>query len=100
MGFEFDPMVRLRPQHPDMTLLIDLVLQLDGQATEGGADADKIVGEVVDVESLLYLASQRLLRAGRVARAAPFGGPQRVAVLALYMEAVVLGYRLHQRRER
>lgn len=88
-----------RPQHPDMMVLIDLMVQLDGQATEGGRDAGDIAGEVVDAESLSYLAIMRVQRAQQLTNH-KVDMRTEITMAALYLEAFVMGARFTERRAR
>jgi hypothetical protein len=60
-----DPMDRdrypNRPDHPDFWKLCDVLLQQDGSLEDGG-DFEVILSEVVDPESLAYVAMQRAQR--------------------------------------
>ncbi len=86
-----------RPQHPDMMALSDLILQLDGQATEGGRDVGELVGEFADVECVSYLAINRVRRAEQLTHRA-FNMRQAVTASALWLEGFVMGARWERRR--
>jgi hypothetical protein len=49
-----------RPDHDDFWLLAEVVQDLDA-AAEDGTTMEKIIGKI-DLESLAYVASQRILR--------------------------------------
>lgn len=86
-----------RPSHPDMTTLIDLILQLDGQASEGRRDVGDIAGEIIDPESLSYLAVQRVMRAQMLTHR-PMDMRTQVTASALYLEGFVMGARYAARK--
>lgn len=85
-----DPRFPDRPQHPDFWRMVGIVNYLDGEALEGGRDPEKIVGEYVDMDSLIYLAKQRVLRLR--------GHIDPAAGLALYMDAFAVGYKFHEEK--
>ena len=91
---------RLRPKHPDMRLLMDLILQIDGQATEGGLSVADIVGPVVDLDSINYLAANRVVHADRITGGDWPDPHQRFLAMAvgLYLEAFTMGVRYAARR--
>lgn len=106
-----DPQFPARPQHPDFWKLSDVILQLDSQ---GEAESDAFataVGEVVDMESLQYMAYQRALRVhavangidprdGRIPRELVEGPENQQAIIAIvsaYMEAFIVGHRFANR---
>lgn len=55
-----DPRFPDRPNHPDFWRMVDGVLRLDGESDEH--TFTEIVSPIVDVDSVLYLATQRVLR--------------------------------------
>lgn len=87
------------PAHPDMFTLYDLILQIDGAATEGGRGVEDIVGEVADPASVRYAAIQRMLRACRMTELNPPATTQTV-MAALWLEAFALGVRFERRRRK
>lgn len=48
-----------RPQHPDFWRLSSAVTQHDGKTDEGGEDVQSVIAELIDPESLIYMAQQR-----------------------------------------
>lgn len=50
-----------RPDHPDFWLLAEIVQDFDS-AADDGTQFDRLVKPIVDVESLTYVAEQRVLR--------------------------------------
>jgi hypothetical protein len=54
-----DPRFPGRPTHPDFWRMSEVVLQNDGEATEGAQSMEEIVKDTVDLESLTYFAMQR-----------------------------------------
>jgi hypothetical protein len=51
-----------RPEHPDLWLLSQAILDMDAQA-DAGQDALDILGRMIDPASVLYMSVQRGLRA-------------------------------------
>lgn len=83
-----DPRFPNRPSHPDFWRLVDSVNYLDGEALEGGRSPANIVGQYIDLGSLIYMAGQRVLRTHT-----RFTKEQNAAVIGLYMDAFALGCR-------
>lgn len=48
-----------RPDSPDFWRLSDVVLKLDGRATEGNEPFEQLAGPLIDIEALEYMAEQR-----------------------------------------
>ena len=88
--FFADPDFPDRPQHPDFHRLMEAVNYLDGETTEGGRDAFEVASEVIDVESLVYMAVQRARRVSGVT------GLPEVPLASLYLDAFVTGVRVQQ----
>ena len=82
-----DPLFPDRPDHPDFLRLSEAIIYLDGEA-DGDRDIEDIVGEFIDLPSLIYMADQRILRTGLQG-----GNAIRARLLALYVDAFSLGYR-------
>lgn len=95
MSFPPTPEFPNRPEHLDFQRLLDIVLQLDGQATEAGRRLDTIVAEVIDPATLAYVALQR---AFRVIAASSETTEQTLKLATMYHEAFLVGYRFHERR--
>lgn len=57
-----DPSYPDRPQHPDFWRMVSVVNKLDGEAVEGGLKTAEILADIVDTDSLTYMATQRTLR--------------------------------------
>jgi len=85
-----DPLFPDRPDHPDFLRLSKAVIHFDSEA-DGGRDIEEIVGELIDLPSLIYMADQRILRTGLQG-----GNAIRARLLALYVDAFSLGYRIAQ----
>lgn len=51
-----------RPQHPDFMKLADIVLALDARSLEDHETMEQLSAGVIDLESLVYMASQRCQR--------------------------------------
>lgn len=56
-----DPRFPDRPQHPDFWRISQVVLELDGNASEGNMSVSEIVADLVDEKSLIYMTEQRAL---------------------------------------
>ena len=89
-----------RPDHPDFWRLSELVLQLDGQATEAGMQLDEMVAGVIDPASLGYMAVMRAMKlVGAETRGQLAAKQREVARFAtLYHEAFILGVRFEAKR--
>lgn len=77
-----------RPTHPDYWLMAEVVQDLDA-AAEDGMSADRIVGDL-DMASVAYMASQRVLRAQNLLKGS--------AMAPLWFDAFVIGV-MYQRRK-
>lgn len=58
----FGPNPLGRPDHPDMTILVDIALAQDGKTEDRDFDMDEFLGTIVDTRSVSYMAFQRALR--------------------------------------
>ena len=89
-----DPRVPNRPTHPDFWRISEVLLQNDGQATEGGQSMGEIVKETVDLKSLTYIAQQR----GGMA-CQRMGLPESLSMVlaSTWMDAFMAGARFQQR---
>lgn len=83
--FFADPDYPDRPQHPDFHRLMGVVAYLDGQAVEGNKPADEVAAQVVDMESLEYMAIQRAIRASQIT------GLPVPTLASLYLDGFVTG---------
>ena len=88
---------RTRPDHPDMRLLLELILQLDADA-ERTRDVGLLAGEIIDPRSLSYLALQRIMRAEH-ATGEGFSMRGEITAAALYLEGFVMGARWAERKQ-
>lgn len=86
-----DPRFPDRPDHPDFMELSKLILEMDNPEI----DVEKHLG-FIDEESMLYFIGERLPILMKVAREHKVDPPN--FMMALYVEAVSLGYHLSQRR--
>ena len=84
-----DPLFPDRPQHPDFWKLSKAVNYHDDEAAN--REIEEIIGEYIDPASLIYMADQRILRTGLQG-----GNALRARLLALYVDAFTLGYRVAQ----
>ena len=99
---EFFGKRRHRPDHPDFWRISEVVLGMDAEfdpmdPPEGDRDAlwKARVEEVVDASSVMYMASQRVMRA--------FGPPgdldearRQATIVALYIDAFIAGAKFQQ----
>lgn len=83
-----------RPEHPDLMKLSDVILKLDGRATEGGESFEAIVGDVIDVKSLSYMAQQRIRWA--YPNISEEGAS---AMAAMFLNGFLAGFFWHDRKE-
>lgn len=84
-----DPFFPDRPTHADFEALITIIQAMDTQAALRDNYFVELLAATVDDNSLIYLASQRILRL--------FGPDSLTAdqagrILALYLEGFLLGY--------
>jgi hypothetical protein len=89
-----DPRFPGRPTHPDFWRISEVVLQNDGDSTEGSKSMEEIVKDTVDLESLTYFAMQRGGKACQQARL-----PEALAPVlgSVWMDAFLAGARYQQR---
>lgn len=94
-----DPNFPNRPQHPDFWMLSKIILEMDGLGDKSDTALDSVfvdfVKTVADPRSLMYLANQRALRVDM------FEAPRKTrvdALAALYLEAILVGYKLAQEK--
>ena len=86
-----DPRFPNRPNHPDFWRMSEIVIEMD-RRTEAHPDKfEEIVGEIVDLDSLIYMATQRSLRAATLGRATPTS--IMVHGTALWIDAFTVGYK-------
>jgi hypothetical protein len=55
-------MPRSRPEHPDFWMLSEVVIKIDAMTDQHQGFSD-IVGRMIDLDSVSYMAEQRALRA-------------------------------------
>lgn len=86
-----DPRFPNRPNHPDFMELANLVLEMDDPTV----DVEEHLG-FIDEESLTYFVGERLPILMKAAREHKVDPPN--FMMALYIEAMSMGYHLSQRR--
>lgn len=87
-----DPRFPNRPTHPDFDLLAATVATRDARA-DAGEDFEAILAEFVDPNSAMYFATERIkLMPVTLSRA------QRAAVAGLWLDGLVAGMQVEQRR--
>lgn len=85
-----------RHQHPDMTILSEIILQIDGKTEDSDFDMGKFLAELADPESVAYVSFQRAMR---MASQAGVQQPRLVAALAtVWIDGFITGHALHERR--
>lgn len=91
-----------RPNHPDFWRLANLVLQADGRAEEDPARAEKMVADIVDPDTLSYMALQRAMRlVGAETREQVDANKHEVMRLAaIYFDAFILGARFEASKKK
>lgn len=86
-----------RPEHPDMRVLVDLVLKQDGKTEDADFDMDAYLATMLDSESVSYMALQRASRMATL-----MGAEGNVMLImrlvSLWMDGFMLGYQFHERR--
>lgn len=89
-----DPRFPKRPTHPDFWRISEVVLQQDGNATEGAKSTEEIVKDTVDLESLTYFAMQRGGMACQASRL-----PESLAPVlgSVWMDAFIAGAQFQKR---
>jgi hypothetical protein len=89
-----DPRFPKRPAHPDFWRMSEVILQHDGEATEGDQSMEEIVKDTVDLESLTYFAMQR---AGTSCQ--KMGLPEALApaLASVWMDAFMAGAKFQKR---
>ena len=89
-----------RPDNPDFWRLSELVLQLDGQASEGGNRIDEIVATVVDPRSLAYVAMHRAMRVLGIStrRELTIHMAEAARLATVYHEGFVIGCRFEAKK--
>lgn len=85
-----DPRFPNRPQHPDFWRIADVLNQLDGESLEGGKDLPEIVVGMVDLESLIYSASNRAIKQIELL-GLPNDTRMRAALTATFLNAFLAG---------
>lgn len=51
-----------RPDHPDMTKLVDIILQQDGKTEDADFDMESHLSSIIDPTSVSFLSLQRAIR--------------------------------------
>lgn len=85
-----DPQFPERPQHPDFHRLMDAVNYLDGESSEGNRPAHEVAAELIDVDSLDYMAMQRAKMMSRLT-----GVPVHV-LASIWMDSFCAGVKFQQ----
>lgn len=84
-----DPRFPDRPEHPDLWLISQALIETDAQADADQGIGD-ITGRIVDPASLIYMAQQRATRAV-ISGAAP--NSMAIVLTATWMDAFIAGAR-------
>lgn len=91
----YDPRFPDRPQTPDFWRLAETGMQLDGRTTEGGESPLAMTDEVIDMESLMYVAKSRINLMLDGIHMNP-SDKIRTAMIAAYVTAVVHGIKFEK----
>lgn len=84
-GMPYDPAFPDRPRHPDFARLVEVVTRVDDLVDRGERDPLAIAAEVVDGDSVTYMAVQR---ARRLSLATGLPVP---ALAAIFLDGFVAG---------
>lgn len=98
----FDPLADERfpnrPQHPDFWRLSEIILQMDGDTTEGKQEFEEQIAKNVDVRSATYMAEQRSMFAMSQVVTPIMGAYEIQTLLAvMWLEGFLSGARFQQR---
>jgi hypothetical protein len=87
-------MPRPRPDHPDFWKLSNVVIQIDAMAEQHQGFAE-IVGAVIDIDSVTYMAEQRAIRA-----MGPNASPATMSLIgATWIDGFMAGINYQKERE-
>ena len=95
-----------RPNHPDFWTLSQLVLGMDASAKDGPIDVREMIEEVVDFDSISYMANGRAALSVNLVRDISRSTGVSPAKLfeniipSLYVDAFILGARFAEERAR
>lgn len=92
----YDPDFPNRPQHDDFFALADEVRTLDELGDKGISLEDIAILSGFDLDSLLYMANQRALRANKLFADSP--APQEAKLSANWIDGFMAGLRLGKKR--
>lgn len=84
-----------RPQHPDFKVLAAAVRANDAKA-EGGQDMEKIIAEVADPDSVMYVGFQRAIRMEKLGASVP----RTDSLASMWADGLLAGYALAVRHAR
>lgn len=87
-----DPRFPNRPDHPDFWIMAEAVQDFDSAADDGTA-MPRIVESMVDLDSLLYMAEQRALRAAKMVNPFMARTPdtERIKLQSMWIDAFMAG---------
>lgn len=80
-----------RPKHKDFWNLSEIVLQQDGKTEDADFDFEAYISEVIDPDTVTYMAMQRAMRVGDTS--------QVTSHAAIFLDAFMLGIKWQQRKD-
>lgn len=93
-----DPRFPDRPDHPDFWKLSEIVLQLDGRSNDEAFSVEGTASEVVDLESLTYMAIQRIAQLHDALEETGHRTHPSSLMTTCWFEGVIVGVMLERRR--
>lgn len=91
-----DPRFPNRPQHPDFQKMSAAVRALDAAGDSGQSLEEIVAGHDVDVDSLIYMANQRALRAVLLFESSP--APDEAKYSANWIDGFMAGLKIERDR--
>lgn len=76
-----------RPTHPDFWVLSRIIIDQDNRAEGHAVPFEELISQVVDAQSVIYMASQRAMRA----RMLLTSGPIERRLTSLWLDAFMAG---------
>lgn len=76
-----------RPTHPDFWVLSQVIRDQDKRAEGHAVPFEELISQVVDVHSVVYMASQRAMRARHLLST----GPIEARLMSLWLDAFMAG---------
>ena len=86
-----------QPTHPDFWRICDCVVEADAEATESEDGFQRVIGAIVDLTTLNYVAHQRTLRLQTQARAPMSSEHWWMMASTLWLDGFIAGAKYQQR---